>query len=218
MSTCAWDNAPVISTAHLLDHAMRSHGNYHDGPVGISGSLGWTTHFRDPSFLLVDRFGGDRLRTQYIGRPWPRRLRALEVHLVTSISRAVSRKPFRNDQKSNSRPIRSPIPAVARSMQASPSTVGEYIRRANTAGLSWPLYPQRLGSRQPALSRHEQSGFRAARLRDASPSRLDRPSRTHRDRHCTGVFWVAMVREDTFSGTMSSCSLTTSAKRSSSTP
>ena len=31
------------------------------------------------------------------------------------------------------------IRAIARSVQASPSTVGDYIRRANTAGLSWPL-------------------------------------------------------------------------------
>ena len=38
------------------------------------------------------------------------------------------------------------IRAIARSIQASPSTVGEYIRRANTAGLSWPL-PERLDER-----------------------------------------------------------------------
>ena len=31
------------------------------------------------------------------------------------------------------------IRAIARSVQASPSTVGDYIRRAKTAGLSWPL-------------------------------------------------------------------------------
>ena len=31
------------------------------------------------------------------------------------------------------------IRAIARSLQASPSTVGDYIRRAHTAGLSWPL-------------------------------------------------------------------------------
>ena len=31
------------------------------------------------------------------------------------------------------------IRAIARSIQASPSTVGDYIRRARTAGLSWPL-------------------------------------------------------------------------------
>ena len=35
------------------------------------------------------------------------------------------------------------IRAIARSIHASPSTVGEYIRRAKTAGLSWPL-PERL--------------------------------------------------------------------------
>ena len=38
------------------------------------------------------------------------------------------------------------IRAIARSIQASPSTVGEYIRRAKTAGLSWPL-PKRLDER-----------------------------------------------------------------------
>jgi len=38
------------------------------------------------------------------------------------------------------------IRAIARSIQASPSTVGEYIRRANTAGLSWPL-PETLDER-----------------------------------------------------------------------
>ena len=32
------------------------------------------------------------------------------------------------------------IRAIARSIQASPSTVGDYIRRAHTAGLSWPLH------------------------------------------------------------------------------
>ena len=31
------------------------------------------------------------------------------------------------------------IRAIARSIQASPSTVGDYIRRAEVAGLSWPL-------------------------------------------------------------------------------
>ena len=38
------------------------------------------------------------------------------------------------------------IRAIARSLQASPSTVGDYIRRARTAGLSWPL-PERLDER-----------------------------------------------------------------------
>ena len=38
------------------------------------------------------------------------------------------------------------IRAIARSVQASPSTVGDYIRRANTAGLSWPL-PEALDER-----------------------------------------------------------------------
>ena len=40
------------------------------------------------------------------------------------------------------------IRAIARSVQASPSTVGDYIRRAKTAGLSWPL-PEALD--EPAL-------------------------------------------------------------------
>ena len=38
------------------------------------------------------------------------------------------------------------IRAIARSVQASPSTVGDYIGRANTAGLSWPL-PEALDER-----------------------------------------------------------------------
>ena len=38
------------------------------------------------------------------------------------------------------------IRAIARSLQASPSTVGEYIRRAKSAGLSWPL-PETLDER-----------------------------------------------------------------------
>ena len=38
------------------------------------------------------------------------------------------------------------IRAIARSIQASPSTVGDYIRRAHTAGLSWPL-PEKLDER-----------------------------------------------------------------------
>ena len=38
------------------------------------------------------------------------------------------------------------IRAIARSLQVSPSTVGDYIRRARTAGLSWPL-PERLDER-----------------------------------------------------------------------
>ena len=38
------------------------------------------------------------------------------------------------------------IRAIARSIQASPSTVGEYIHRAKTAGLSWPL-PEKLDER-----------------------------------------------------------------------
>ena len=38
------------------------------------------------------------------------------------------------------------IRAIARSIQASPSTVGDYIRRARTAGLSWPL-PEGLDER-----------------------------------------------------------------------
>ena len=40
------------------------------------------------------------------------------------------------------------IRAIARSIQASPSTVGDYIRRARTAGLSWPL-AQCVGVRLP---------------------------------------------------------------------
>ena len=40
------------------------------------------------------------------------------------------------------------IRAIARSVQTSSSTVGDYIRRANTAGLSWPL-PEALD--EPAL-------------------------------------------------------------------
>ena len=40
------------------------------------------------------------------------------------------------------------IRAIARSVQASPSTVGDYIRRAKTAWLSWPL-PEALD--EPAL-------------------------------------------------------------------
>ena len=35
------------------------------------------------------------------------------------------------------------IRAIARSIQASPSTLGEYTRRAKTARLSWPL-PEKL--------------------------------------------------------------------------
>ncbi|MFV2074270.1 MAG: hypothetical protein ACC742_16715 [Thermoanaerobaculales bacterium] len=31
------------------------------------------------------------------------------------------------------------IRAIARSIDASPSTVGDYIRRAQVAGFSWPL-------------------------------------------------------------------------------
>ena len=42
------------------------------------------------------------------------------------------------------------IRAIARSVQASPSTVGDYIRRANTAGLSWPL-PEALPAVGPAF-------------------------------------------------------------------
>ena len=38
------------------------------------------------------------------------------------------------------------IRAIARSIQASPSTAGAYIRRAKTAGLSWPL-PERFDER-----------------------------------------------------------------------
>ena len=38
------------------------------------------------------------------------------------------------------------VRAIARSIQASPSTVGEYIHRAKTAGLSWPL-PEKLDER-----------------------------------------------------------------------
>ena len=33
------------------------------------------------------------------------------------------------------------VRALARSVKASPSTVGEYIRRAEAQGLSWPLPP-----------------------------------------------------------------------------
>ena len=59
------------------------------------------------------------------------------------------------------------IRAIARSIQASPSTVGEYIRRAKTAGLSWPL-PERLDER--AL---EGRLFPTA----AEPARVERPIR-----------------------------------------
>ena len=38
------------------------------------------------------------------------------------------------------------IRAIARSMRTSPSTVGDYLRRARTAGLSWPL-PEGLDER-----------------------------------------------------------------------
>ena len=32
-----------------------------------------------------------------------------------------------------------PVTAPGRSLETSPATVGEYLRRANVAGLSWPL-------------------------------------------------------------------------------
>jgi transposase len=37
--------------------------------------------------------------------------------------------------------------AIARSIQASPATVGDYIRRAKAAGLTWPL-PDELDERR----------------------------------------------------------------------
>ena len=73
------------------------------------------------------------------------------------------------------------IRAIARSIQVSPSTVGEYIRRANTAGLSWPL-PDTLDER--ALD---------ARLFPAAAvsARVERPipdwSRVHAERRRKGV-------------------------------
>jgi DNA-binding MarR family transcriptional regulator len=39
------------------------------------------------------------------------------------------------------------IRAIARSIQSSPATVGDYIRRAKAAGLTWPL-PDELDERR----------------------------------------------------------------------
>ena len=81
------------------------------------------------------------------------------------------------------------IRAIARSIQASPSTVGEYIRRANTAGLSWPL-PE-------TLDEHALEGrlFPTA----AVSVRVERPipdwARVHAERRRKGVTLALLWQE-----------------------
>lgn len=72
------------------------------------------------------------------------------------------------------------IRAIARSIHASPSTVGDYIRRAEVAGLSWPL-PQGMDERALA----------AALFPPTRPPRRPRPlpdwAELHRERQRKGV-------------------------------
>ena len=56
------------------------------------------------------------------------------------------------------------IRAIARAVEASPSTVGDYVRRARVAGLGWPL-PE--GMSEPALE--------ARLFPPAKPSQVERP-------------------------------------------
>ena len=81
------------------------------------------------------------------------------------------------------------IRAIARSIEVSPSTVGEYIRRANTAGLSWPL-PETLDER--ALDGRL---FPAATV----SARVERPipdwSRVHAERRRNGVTLALLWQE-----------------------
>ena len=81
------------------------------------------------------------------------------------------------------------IRAIARSIQASPSTVGEYIHRAKTAGLSWPL-PEKLDER--AL---EGRLFPSA----AVSARVERPipdwARVHAERRRKGVTLALLWQE-----------------------
>ena len=80
------------------------------------------------------------------------------------------------------------IRAIARSIQASPSTVGEYIRRAKTAGLSWPL-PEKLDERP----------LEGRLFPTAVPARAERPipdwARVHGERRRKSVTLALLWQE-----------------------
>ena len=81
------------------------------------------------------------------------------------------------------------IRAIARSIQASPSTVGDYLRRARTAGLSWPL-PEGLDER--ALeARLFPSAEVSARVERAIPDW----TRVHTERRRPGVTLALLWEE-----------------------
>ena len=81
------------------------------------------------------------------------------------------------------------IRAIARSIQASPSTVGDYIRRARTARLSWPL-PEGLDER--ALeARLFPSAEVSARVERAIPDW----ARVHTERRRPGVTLALLWEE-----------------------
>ena len=75
----------------------------------------------------------------------------------------------------------SSIRAIARSVRTSPSTVGDYIRRAKTAGLSWPL-PEALDG--PAL---EARLFPVAPVEPGVDRAIPDWARVHTERRRKGV-------------------------------
>ena len=81
------------------------------------------------------------------------------------------------------------IRAIARSVQASPSTVGDYIRRANTAGLSWPL-PEALD--EPAL---EAQLFPVAPVEPGVERAIPDWARVHTERRRKGVTLALLWQE-----------------------
>ena len=81
------------------------------------------------------------------------------------------------------------IRAIARSVQASPSTVGDYIRRANTAGLSWPL-PEALDER--AL---EAQLFPVAPVEPGVERAIPDWARVHTERRRKGVTLALLWQE-----------------------
>ena len=81
------------------------------------------------------------------------------------------------------------IRAIARSVQASPSTVGDYIRRANTAGLSWPL-PEALD--EPAL---EAQLFPVAPVEPGVERTIPDWARVHTERRRKGVTLALLWQE-----------------------
>ena len=82
-----------------------------------------------------------------------------------------------------------PIRAIARSVQASPSTIGDYIRRAKTAGLSWPL-PEALD--EPAL---EARLFPVAPVEPGVERAIPDWARVHTERRRKGVTLALLWQE-----------------------